>query len=666
MEDILMKALFLILAAILALASVLGAQQFELTNNFLQNLSFVTGTDRGREQNLDDNFAWMQQQGYTHLRFFGILPNGYYTFPSPTLEANGYPTNSFFTSVLELLVQKANQYGITVNFDGWEVIAESNYDTTKLGVGYITEEELGAIVQDVLSLGVELISEEQFGGGYIQTIQATTSQAGATHETTTILWWQYDWASLIADCQLGNAFSFYPFDQAEFDSVLGISGSQSYPANIGLLHVIMESARHYNIPRSIAAGSFGTFESHNWKNVLRFTQMVHTPDRFSIEESDTYLLIWDPGFNFMEYIGNDVVSLADQAITDRPIANLVYDLSALYDGALYPTWYASIVNAAAIVNTFTSMGYKVVASVDSLLPEAEVYYVLLAGGAGYPEVAALPDYVMPLLEGSKTVFVQPTYGIPDDNDDATWIPLRELFGLPAGNTPTAVNSIPETVLYNGQSVRWGGIWLYLTPLIEEMTVDQVNTENVEVALSAAIGQEDIALILKNENKYLINSNLIHLGAYYILSDLLGGPLKAPSLTDVIITEDKALFFAEHETSIDVDLGWNSRAHLVHYDSYGDIITDADTAIYQNFAAQLSQGDLLIVYKGENIFCGDANSDQAVNVGDAVFLINYIFRSGSAPDPLSLGDANCDSEVNVGDAVYLIAYIFKGGPEPCCP
>lgn len=65
-------------------------------------------------------------------------------------------------------------------------------------------------------------------------------------------------------------------------------------------------------------------------------------------------------------------------------------------------------------------------------------------------------------------------------------------------------------------------------------------------------------------------------------------------------------------------------------------------------------------------CGDADGSGSVNVGDAVFLINYIFKGGPAPDPLESGDANCDGAVNIGDAVYLINYIFKGGPEPCCP
>jgi photosystem II stability/assembly factor-like uncharacterized protein len=79
-----------------------------------------------------------------------------------------------------------------------------------------------------------------------------------------------------------------------------------------------------------------------------------------------------------------------------------------------------------------------------------------------------------------------------------------------------------------------------------------------------------------------------------------------------------------------------------------------------------------VYRYNDILpfvCGDANGDEQVNVGDAVFLIAYVFSGGPPPDPVCEGDANGDGGVNVGDAVYLIAYVFSGGPPPvegCCP
>ncbi len=63
--------------------------------------------------------------------------------------------------------------------------------------------------------------------------------------------------------------------------------------------------------------------------------------------------------------------------------------------------------------------------------------------------------------------------------------------------------------------------------------------------------------------------------------------------------------------------------------------------------------------------GDANDDGAVDIGDAVHLINYIFKSGPPPPCLNEGDANGDCAIDIGDAVHLINYIFKSGPAPVC-
>jgi hypothetical protein len=65
-----------------------------------------------------------------------------------------------------------------------------------------------------------------------------------------------------------------------------------------------------------------------------------------------------------------------------------------------------------------------------------------------------------------------------------------------------------------------------------------------------------------------------------------------------------------------------------------------------------------------ITLGDPDGNGMVNISDAVYLINYIFSGGAAPNPLLAGDADCNGFVNISDAVYLIAYIFSGGPAPC--
>jgi len=63
--------------------------------------------------------------------------------------------------------------------------------------------------------------------------------------------------------------------------------------------------------------------------------------------------------------------------------------------------------------------------------------------------------------------------------------------------------------------------------------------------------------------------------------------------------------------------------------------------------------------------GDANNSGVIELGDVVYLITYLYKSGPAPVPLLTGDANCSGEVELGDVVYLISYLYKGGPPPSC-
>lgn len=63
--------------------------------------------------------------------------------------------------------------------------------------------------------------------------------------------------------------------------------------------------------------------------------------------------------------------------------------------------------------------------------------------------------------------------------------------------------------------------------------------------------------------------------------------------------------------------------------------------------------------------GDADGNGMIDVGDPIYILNYLFKAGPAPDPLLAGDANCNQIVNLGDAVYLLGYLFKGGDPPGC-
>ncbi|MEZ5359255.1 MAG: S8 family serine peptidase [Candidatus Zixiibacteriota bacterium] len=89
-------------------------------------------------------------------------------------------------------------------------------------------------------------------------------------------------------------------------------------------------------------------------------------------------------------------------------------------------------------------------------------------------------------------------------------------------------------------------------------------------------------------------------------------------------------------------------------------------------AAVIEGDTIggiTVYKEMEEDCcvvpGDVNNDGNCNIGDAVYLINHIFKGGPAPVCANAADVNSDCSINIGDAVYIIQYIFRGGALPVC-
>lgn len=72
--------------------------------------------------------------------------------------------------------------------------------------------------------------------------------------------------------------------------------------------------------------------------------------------------------------------------------------------------------------------------------------------------------------------------------------------------------------------------------------------------------------------------------------------------------------------------------------------------------------------GSEFLCGDVNASGSMDIADVVYLVNYIFASGPAPNPIESADVNCTGSVDISDVVYMVNYIFASGPAPCanCP
>jgi len=193
-------------------------------------------------------------------------------------------------------------------------------------------------------------------------------------------------------------------------------------------------------------------------------------------------------------------------------------------------------------------------------------------------------------------------------------------------------------MYTSQSARnnyYGWSWFSHVPRSFTLYVDQINPDYAPVAQNIYFSQfswEDYKVEIDNNCPvvFLVDTN-------------------GDGSTDHFVTgigyDDATNQYCVHDT-------WNTSQHWY---TWRQIAIGASWGIYG-----------VTTFHFENFTCGDANGDDVINIGDAIHVINYVFKGGSAPDPLAAGDANCDDSINIGDAVYIVNYVFKSGPAPCCP
>ena len=76
-------------------------------------------------------------------------------------------------------------------------------------------------------------------------------------------------------------------------------------------------------------------------------------------------------------------------------------------------------------------------------------------------------------------------------------------------------------------------------------------------------------------------------------------------------------------------------------------------------------DLFTVAFCPVLITGDVDLSSSLTSADIIWLVNYVFKSGPSPQPISAsGDVDCDLDVDSGDIIFMVNHIFKSAPGPC--
>jgi hypothetical protein len=98
-----------------------------------------------------------------------------------------------------------------------------------------------------------------------------------------------------------------------------------------------------------------------------------------------------------------------------------------------------------------------------------------------------------------------------------------------------------------------------------------------------------------------------------------------------------------------------RERIPHFD-------DMPTVICAGWEPEFIDVEPRVPKESRNEVCGDANGDGLCSVSDIVFLSEYFYSGGPAPEPG--GDADNDGSITPQDIAYLVGYFYFSGPPPC--
>lgn len=96
---------------------------------------------------------------------------------------------------------------------------------------------------------------------------------------------------------------------------------------------------------------------------------------------------------------------------------------------------------------------------------------------------------------------------------------------------------------------------------------------------------------------------------------------------------------------------------------GSLVPEADPIlVVDDVEARVPNGEVFQLRSTASRFRrGDANADGAVDLADAIFTLNHLFRSGEAPVCPDAADADDTVGLDLTDPIFLLDHLFRSGP-----
>jgi hypothetical protein len=249
------------------------------------------------------------------------------------------------------------------------------------------------------------------------------------------------------------------------------------------------------------------------------------------------------------------------------------------------------------------------------------------------------DFYNILNNNLETLNKADSYWATDLGFIYTDITVIDIFGKAVGHTDFQTQTKPIW-RYDGPSGPGWGVRLMDENTTLGFTWYADLSPVLTVSDSTPIANETITLNATISNLGEVNLNNVSV-RFYDNSNLINEQfVSVPANPNVVV-----------QTQLTVSAGSHSIQVFVDEDNIKIESNDSNNFDTESVVASLP-------------ICGDTNLNGVITSADIIYLVNYVFKGGSAPLPYwQTGDVNANSAVTSADIIYLVGYVFKGGSPP---
>ncbi len=257
-------------------------------------------------------------------------------------------------------------------------------------------------------------------------------------------------------------------------------------------------------------------------------------------------------------------------------------------------------------------------------------------------VLSFPDGPGPfsLVEGDTLSF-----RVSASDPDAEGIPTLRAENLPANATSSvAVNTI--TITFTPDFTQAGSYQVRVIAT-DPGTSGLTDTALIDITVTEA-GNQTPTFTSTHADTVIVYVGVTHTTTV-TAEDLDGDPMTlsaAPIMTG-------GSFF---------DYGDGTGDYVIDPD-LGDVNTYTEVLFTVTDSPAGASSSMTITYWVLSFTRGDLDGNSTYTMNDIVYISNYLFRGGDAPQPMSAGDVDLNGTVEISDLVYLINFLYKSGPRP---